>query len=101
MTFNANNLILLYAAYYMLLDISSIWPIYVSFTSIHTCWGLGGQVTASGPPSWSGLIAEWSLWSGWSHNPTRVFQLGLAPPSNCGRQYGDTRTLTLRFLLLF
>lgn len=55
---------------YMLL---SIWLICVSFTSLHTWWGLGGQVTASGPRSWSGLIAEWPLWSGWSHLPPGSF----------------------------
>lgn len=50
-----------------------VWPyIRVSMPSVHPCWGFGGQVKASGPLPWPGFIAEWYLWCGWSHNPTRA-----------------------------
>lgn len=58
--FNYNILSFLHAAYP---DISSIWPIHVSITPIHTCLGFRGQVKASGPVPGSGFISEWYLWS--------------------------------------
>lgn len=56
--------------------LGNIWPIYVSFTSIHTCWSLGGQVGHSLRSSvlvWTYCWMVFVVWLvTWSHQGPSV-----------------------------